>query len=158
MFMKIIFISSVIILAAADEFIESEDQYDLNINPPKEEYKNQYESNNEYQPTSEYNNNKKPSKTDYENQYKSSNKYQPKSGYKPKKVVCLDIDVTKQCKNRADGNYAIDNKPRAGYIACVNKSPICMPCPYGLTFCAKTGYKGLGHCLGEYDECPSRSY
>ncbi|XP_065664850.1 periculin-1-like [Hydra vulgaris] len=132
MFTKVILIASVILAVTANEQWQSDG--------PTESHK-------EYEPESEY-----------ESQYGSKNEYHPKNGYKPKKVYCLGVDVTNDCVYRADNNYAIDDKPRSGYVACVNKSAICMPCPYGLVFCSKAGYKGLGQCLGKYDECPPRSY
>nr|ACO55950.1 periculin 3 [Hydra vulgaris] len=129
MFMKIILIFSAILAATADEFSEFEDQY---------ESSDTISSN-----------------VENENQFETENDYFPKSEYKPKKILCLGVDVTKKCLERADGNYAIDRKTKPGYVACVDMSPICMPCPYGMVFCDKTGYKGLGQCLRQ---CPPRSY
>ncbi|NP_001267876.1 periculin 3 precursor [Hydra vulgaris] len=129
MFMKIILIFSVILAATADEFLEFEDQYESSDTIP--------------------------SNFDNENQFETKIDYFPKSEYKPKKIFCLGVDVTKKCLERADGNYAIDSKTKPGYVACVDMNPICMPCPYGMVFCDKTGNKGLGQCLRQ---CPPRSY
>nr|XP_047132034.1 periculin-1-like [Hydra vulgaris] len=92
--------------------------------------------------------------SDYNKYYRP--RYQPDG-----RIFCTGMDVTKNCIYRSDGNYAIDNYPRPGYVSCTSQKATCMPCPYGLVFCPNAGVKKEGMCIERSKRCypyPHRNY